>query len=719
MDNKFAATIEAWTVGPSVVALLGLVFLLLWSGERHNKACLLWGLAHLSLALAAAVGYQFQRNAQPGLAAIAVVATAGFLVLMVGANRSLIDGTVAPRKMLWQALVLLLVISVIGFGINQVLGRMVVVLITAAVYGWSAYLFLRRFQLYAVAAAFMFKAVVFILSFLDLDHFSSYQQAGWISVTSWFASAVLGMLLVKSMVTFSHGRVVQLLEQMPDPILLRNQRGRILFSNSAYQRWAVLGFDSDELRRVTPALRAGQMYRAELMLPLADASVLPVEISISALMDFGQLLELLQLRDLRPQRQAEAERMALLRENAERYQSLYNSMRDGFASLDLAGRVMQSNAALQRMLGYSSDELVGMAYAQLTPERVRADDRARIANEVMVRGYSEQFESEYQHKDGYTFPTELQIYLERDAAGVAQGCWVIVRDITERKLHEQQLLELNASLEQRVQARTQELDAALVTLQTTQRELVRSERLASLGSMVAGVAHELNTPLGNSLLMASTLKERRNEIAGAIAAGLNKSKLLRFLEETEVGLQLIERNMQQAADLVQSFKQVVIDPSVYQRRQFFFGQLIEQVLETLGPVVQRAGVELRYVAGYNPLMDSWPAPLTQILDHLVHNAMLHGLQERPGTVWISIGPGASGWSQLRVKDQGAGIAGDELTRVFDPFFTTRMGRGSVGLGLHIVYTLVTGILGGRIDILSAPGHGTEVVIDLPLCAAGQ
>lgn len=290
-------------------------------------------------------------------------------------------------------------------------------------------------------------------------------------------------------------------------------------------------------------------------------------------------------------------------------------------------------------------------------------------------------------------------------------------DISRQRAAQSQLKQLNDELEQRVASRTTELSQALDELRHTQRELVRAEKLAGLGALVAGVAHELNTPIGNAVMVASTLGDLNNRFSAEIATGLRRSTLERFLAESAEASEVIERNLRRAAELIGSFKQVAVDQSSYQRRPFELGEVLHELRLTLSPTLRQAGVTLEEAIPPGLRMDSFPGPLTQVLMNLVNNAVLHAFDGMPeGRIELAARAEPGERVSIEVRDHGHGIAEQDLPRVFDPFFTTRLGRGGSGLGLHIVYSLVTELLGGRVAIASTPGCGTCVTLDLPLNA---
>lgn len=290
-------------------------------------------------------------------------------------------------------------------------------------------------------------------------------------------------------------------------------------------------------------------------------------------------------------------------------------------------------------------------------------------------------------------------------------------DITEKHRYEENILQLNATLEHRVEDRTRELTDALGQLRAAQSELVRTEKMSALGSLVAGIAHELNTPIGNSLTVASTLQDHANHFADGISKGLTRSRLDEFVANTQQGAGILMRGLQHAAELVSSFKQVAVDQTSLNRRTFDLHSTVTEILLTLGPSIRKSTHVVVSDIPADIVMDSFPGPLGQVLTNLINNALLHAFEGREhGTVSIRAAMDGPERIQLLVSDDGGGIAHGHLARVFDPFFTTKLGQGGSGLGLNIVYNLVTKTLGGTIHVASAPGEGATFSMSLPLKA---
>lgn len=282
-----------------------------------------------------------------------------------------------------------------------------------------------------------------------------------------------------------------------------------------------------------------------------------------------------------------------------------------------------------------------------------------------------------------------------------------------------------ADLEQRVEARTQdlaqrnrELQQTIDELQRTQEALIEARKLISLGRLVAGLAHELNTPIGNARLLSSSLQARCSELREHIAANdLKRSDMLRFLAAQEDGSHMLSQALANAAERIGSFRAIVVEHEDARLTRFSLRELVADTVQLLTVPIREAQCEILNEVPTELLLDSYPAQLQQVLAGLFGNAIQHGFAGRPGgLVRVTARRVDDHHLALSVYDDGQGIPPAALPRVFDPFFTTRLGQGFTGLGLHVAYTLVHGLLGGDIRIDSPPEQGTTVTLSLPLSA---
>lgn len=270
-----------------------------------------------------------------------------------------------------------------------------------------------------------------------------------------------------------------------------------------------------------------------------------------------------------------------------------------------------------------------------------------------------------------------------------------------------------------LRARNRDLVQALDDLKHTQDQLVLSEKMAALGNLVAGVAHEINTPLGVALTAASFARGKSRSAMEQLRTGiLKKSELEEYLQDLQDSGSLIEANLQRAADLVQSFKQIASDQSTEHRREFRLTEYIKDILLSLAPQWKHRPVEVRVLGPEDLQIDSFPGALAQIVTNLMMNALNHAFDPAvPGLVTVETARSEEG-AAIKFMDNGKGIPQENLDHIFEPFFTTRRGTGGTGLGLHIVYNLTVNVLGGRLGCNSTLGQGTVFTLHLPLRAPG-
>ncbi|MCV2367276.1 sensor histidine kinase [Roseateles oligotrophus] len=296
----------------------------------------------------------------------------------------------------------------------------------------------------------------------------------------------------------------------------------------------------------------------------------------------------------------------------------------------------------------------------------------------------------------------------RDEQGQVVGAIETVIDVTALKRTQESLLMLNQQLEARVEARSQELELAM-------EQLLQADKMAALGSLVAGVAHELNTPLGNVLTVATTIADASKTFGQELLGGrLRRAEVQASLDQLHDASLLIERNAKRAAKLVADFKQIAVDQSSTHRREFALRDLVNDTLSMLSSSHLLGQVQVQVDIDPGIHLHSFPGPLEQILGHLLTNSIKHGFEaQAEGRITIQAQAQGSAVS-ISYADDGCGIESAALRHLFEPFYTTRFGQGGSGLGLYIVYNLVTSALGGSIEVSSKPGFGCRFDLNLPL-----
>lgn len=395
---------------------------------------------------------------------------------------------------------------------------------------------------------------------------------------------------------------------------------------------------------------------------------------------------------------------------------------------NLEGTVTVFNRGAERMLGYPALQMLGQSPARWhvasevnamgallhAPPEPPLTGFAVFARLAQTQG-AQAHTWTYRTATGDALPVSLALSTLRAPNGTALGYLGVARDLSAQRRAEADLHQLTAELERRVVERTQELRTTLHALQQTQEGLARAEKLAALGSLVAGVAHELNTPIGNCLITASTLQERTHAIAQAASRGdIRKSAFDTYLCDVDQGADILLRGLAVTAELVQHFKQLAVDQTSEHRRSFALSSVVDDVVSLSRALWKSTAYEVQTHITVSAPLDSYPGALGRVLTNLMQNALIHGFEgQASGVLQISARELDAQTLELRVEDNGVGMGDDVRRRAFDPFFTTKLGQGGSGLGLNIVYNTVTGILGGSIELHSSPGVGTQFIVRLP------
>ncbi|GAK51450.1 putative adenylate/guanylate cyclase [Candidatus Moduliflexus flocculans] len=287
-------------------------------------------------------------------------------------------------------------------------------------------------------------------------------------------------------------------------------------------------------------------------------------------------------------------------------------------------------------------------------------------------------------------------------------------EVVERRQAEEALRRLNEELEDRVSARTADLQASLETLKQTQQQLVQSEKIAALGELVAGMAHEINTPLGVCITAASHLQDRSRDLESHYTQGqMRRSEIERFWQISQQSLDMLMTNLTQMSRQIQTFKQVAVNETHVEQRRFVVREMLENALFSIKNDLTAANHRLTISGGESVVMESYPGAFSHVMNSLVMNSLTHAYpsKQTPGELRIEIAE-AEDSIMVRYADDGCGISPEHLSRLFQPFFTTSRGTNT-GLGLHIVYNLVTHKMRGNIRCESEVGKGATFIIELP------
>ncbi|MCB1605968.1 MAG: PAS domain-containing protein [Xanthomonadales bacterium] len=423
--------------------------------------------------------------------------------------------------------------------------------------------------------------------------------------------------------------------------------------------------------------------------------------------------------------------LAELRDSEERLLLALRSSRDELWDLNLA------SGHLTRVNALTEVELAPEVRFQSLDDYlmwVHPDDRERMAEPFIahLKGQTDFYEASYRIRGrvggDFSWVLSRGQAVTRDPRGRALRLVGTNRDVSEILARDMELERLNrdlteikGELEKRVEERTRalkqsnhELEFTLDELKLAQNQLVESEKMAALGGLVAGIAHEINTPLGISVTAASHLQTESTGLVKQMQAGtMKRSDLQRFEQEVQTSAQLILKNLERASRLIRSFKQVAVDQSSEMPREVVLDTYLDEILLSMHPVLKKTGHQVAKRCATDLKVLTYAGAISQIVVNLLMNSVEHGYPEgQAGQITLHCEGYDAEWLLL-YRDDGQGMSEEVRQRVFEPFFTTRRGQGGSGLGMHIVYNLVTQLLGGSIDLLSKPGEGVEVQIQLP------
>jgi len=330
---------------------------------------------------------------------------------------------------------------------------------------------------------------------------------------------------------------------------------------------------------------------------------------------------------------------------------------------------------------------------------------------IILIGYLNEYGYINNIQSGSTITSAIIIIIILSVIGYS--VWLISADLIAAN---NALTKSKIELEYRVKVRTSELETSIRQLTNTQDQLIESEKMASLGRLVAGVAHEINTPLGISLTAASHLEVETTDFTQKFNNNqVSKNSLNNQLETTQASTKLILSNLTRAANLVQSFKEVAVDQSNEQGRKINLKNYLNEILSSLQPKIKNTGYTVELCCPDDLVIFSIPGAIAQIITNLFINAITHGFEKlNEGIIKLNVIEKTEKKElEIVFSDSGCGINEEHLLKIFEPFFTTKRSSGGTGLGMHIVYNLVSHSLQGSIHCTSKVGEGTQFTINLP------
>jgi PAS domain S-box-containing protein len=515
----------------------------------------------------------------------------------------------------------------------------------------------------------------------------------------------------------------KLFEGSVDGIYVTTPAGALLNANPALAR--MMGYDSaEELIRATldisrtiyvdPAAREeyqmrmrrdGMVREFEYQVRQRHYTVLWLSDSATVVRDeSGEVVRYEgTVRDITNQKRAEA----AIREGRRLLQQVIDTVPAVINVKNTELRYVLMNRYMAGIFGIDPGEALGRTTGELMSRYGAAKTSEPDKHVLATRDGLGFYEEEYQDAAGMMRQWLVNKQPLLSADGKLENIVTVALDIGERKRSEAEMRKAKDAAE-----------SALRNLRETQNSLIEAEKLAALGRLVAGVAHEVNNPVGISLTVASSLERKIALFAEEVARGdLRRSSLTEFIESNRDAASQLVANLNRAAELIQSFKQVAADRNYSDQRLFDLADLTEQVVMSLKPGLRKQNLALSVDCQPNLMMNSYPGPYGQVLTNLFLNTVAHAFPNGGGgAVEIRVRDSGADHVEVLFTDNGIGMSADIRRRAFDPFFTTRRDQGGTGLGLHIVYSIVTNRLGGRLHLHSEPGQGTRVQIILPRTA---
>lgn len=407
-------------------------------------------------------------------------------------------------------------------------------------------------------------------------------------------------------------------------------------------------------------------------------------------------------------------------ESQYKFSSIFNQAPMPLALVRIeTGEFVDVNDFWLEQFGFRREEVIGKTSIELNMW-LDPDDRKTVINLINRTQVVNRFEIKQKTCDGRILICQIS---GRPLRFQDQTHFIFAPvDITRQRRAEIELNEMNQSLESRVLSRTEqlqksnrELNQAMETLSLAQGELVRSEKLAALGSLVAGVAHEINTPVGIIVTSASVLNDATIAIDKSLGDGvIRKSQVLDYIKVALESSRLIIANADRAAHLIQSFKQVAVDQTSEQRRVFDLKEFLNELITSLNPSLKKSKIKIEVKQTDRIIqLDSYPGLLAQVLTNLTMNSLTHAfVGKSQGNIFIEIKL-VNDMVTIDFNDDGSGIPEDILGKIFDPFFTTRRGQGGTGLGLNIVFNIINKQFGGTISAENKPQGGALFRINIP------
>lgn len=374
-----------------------------------------------------------------------------------------------------------------------------------------------------------------------------------------------------------------------------------------------------------------------------------------------------------------------LRKQNNRINTILQTSMDAFWVMNLEGDILETNEAYKSLFGYSLLETINMNISDLDISRDKKELK-ELLEEIRNKG-KDRFETKYRLKNGEIKYLEISVtFVDSLDEPIFE---VFGRDITERRLRDKEL-------------------------RRAQKQLIQSEKMAALGRLVAGVAHEINTPVGIGVTAVSHLAEKTKELVELYKEGnMKRGDLERFLKLAWESAEMTLKNLNNASELINNFKLVAADQTNNKKRKFNVKEYLDDIIISLKPKLSKTDHTVMINCDEDLEIDNYPGAISQIITNFVMNSLIHGFEDKDdGQIKIQVLE-EDEFIKLRYSDDGAGLPEEHINKIFEPFFTTKRGQGGTGLGLNLIYNIVNNILKGDIECKSTIGEGVSFIIKIP------
>jgi len=408
-------------------------------------------------------------------------------------------------------------------------------------------------------------------------------------------------------------------------------------------------------------------------------------------------------------------------EEVEKARATLGSISDAIIRTDKNGIIVYSNIKADEML---ETDLTGLEVKKAL--YFMHDNDVRDAEETS-RNDLGQYLITVQNKKRWLEITQDNIKSE---TGDITGKVLVLHDLTEVMKGKEKLEAANTSLEARVKERTErlqntnnQLEESLNSLAAAQEQLVHSEKMAALGGLVAGISHEINTPIGIGVTSATNIEEKMHELEEVFLSGkLTRTEFESYINHTRKALDILISNLRRASDLIRSFKQVAVDQTSDELRDIDLRSYCDEIIMSLHPKLKSTNINIKNIIPNDIHIYTNPGAIYQVISNLILNSIVHAFdKESPDKLpEVIIDSGYSGDEVIiNYSDNGKGVDEDALSRIYEPFFTTKRGQGGSGLGMNVVYNLITTSLKGKINATSELGNGLSVIMNIPVQQKGD